>query len=91
MEVTDTGIRPAQKLSDFILDISACGIIMAAVKDDCRILLINAAFLARTDYTEAGVPERPLSFLQRDKRDRPERAVLLAALHADPNSNNTYG
>lgn len=84
-QVTDTraGNGTLRALGDFVMDNSACGIIIAAaVSENCRILYVNAAFLAITGYTEAELAGRNSWFLQIDPRDQPERAALLAALHA---------
>ncbi|MEB0136902.1 EAL domain-containing protein [Actimicrobium sp. CCC2.4] len=82
-QLIDTTTGAPRALSDFVMDISTCGIIiMAGVSDNCRILYVNAAFLAMTGYTEADLAGRHSWFLQIDERDQPERTVLLAAMHA---------
>ncbi len=82
-EVTDSATGSLRGLSDFVIDNSACGIIiMAAVSENCRILYVNAAFVSMTGYTEAELSGRHSWFLQLDDRDQPERATVLAAMHA---------
>ena len=76
-------ISPPPGFDDFVMDISVCGIIvMAGVNEGCRIISVNAAFLAMTGYTDAQLSGRHSWFLQLDERDQPERAILLAAMHA---------
>ncbi|MFT5532696.1 MAG: PAS domain S-box-containing protein/diguanylate cyclase (GGDEF)-like protein [Burkholderiaceae bacterium] len=82
-QITVPDTDSPEALSNFVMDISACGIIIvAAVKEDCHILYVNAAFLAMTGYTEDELAGRHSWFLQLDERDQPERAALLTAMNA---------
>jgi diguanylate cyclase (GGDEF)-like protein/PAS domain S-box-containing protein len=81
--VMDTSTRLPRGLGDFVMDNSACGIIiLASIDEGQRVLYVNAAFLAMTGTTEAQVADPHFCFLPLPEPDQPARALVLAAMQA---------